>query len=169
MKYYIKDLVYGANDGIVTTFAIVTGVVGGGLSTRAVLIIGLASLFADGFSMAASNYLGSRSEAAVLADDSDPDGPDGIPTVPWLSAVLTFAAFVLVGAVPLVPYVLLSGRRTTLWCAVGSTLAVLFAVGAARTVVTKRKPWSAGLEMVLIGGAAAGMAYSVGRLVSTAA
>src|SRR5690606_22572875 len=59
LEKYLPDLVYGANDGIVTTFAIVSGVVGA-LSTRVVLILGFASLLADGFSMATSNYLSQR-------------------------------------------------------------------------------------------------------------
>ena len=59
---YVKDMVYGANDGIVTTFAVVAGVMGGGLPAIAIVLIGVASLFADAFSMAASNFLGSKSE-----------------------------------------------------------------------------------------------------------
>lgn len=59
---YIKDIVYGANDGIVTTFAIVSGVAGAALSIKTVLILGFANLIADGISMGASNYLGSKSE-----------------------------------------------------------------------------------------------------------
>ena len=47
-RHYLRDLVYGANDGIITTFAIVAGVAGGELSTAAVLIIGVANLAADG-------------------------------------------------------------------------------------------------------------------------
>lgn len=60
---YIKDIIYGANDGIVTTFAVVAGVMGGGLSEMIIVLIGVASLFADAFSMAVSNFLGSKSEA----------------------------------------------------------------------------------------------------------
>lgn len=59
---YVRDLVYGATDGTVTTFAVVSGVAGAGLSHEIVLVLGLANLVADGFSMAASNYLGTRSE-----------------------------------------------------------------------------------------------------------
>lgn len=59
---YIKDIVYGANDGIITTFAVVAGVAGASLSVPIVLILGFANLLADGISMAASNYLGTRSE-----------------------------------------------------------------------------------------------------------
>lgn len=59
---YLRDWVYGGIDGSVTTFAVVTGVGGADLSTRIILILGIANLLADGFSMAASNYLGTRTE-----------------------------------------------------------------------------------------------------------
>src|SRR3712207_3461506 len=61
--HYLPDLVYGANDGIITTCAIVAGVVGASLSERVILILGFANLGADGFSMGASNYLARRSYA----------------------------------------------------------------------------------------------------------
>jgi VIT1/CCC1 family predicted Fe2+/Mn2+ transporter len=59
---YLRDWVYGGIDGAVTTFAIVAGVVGAQLSNRVVLILGIANLVADGFSMAASNYSGTKTE-----------------------------------------------------------------------------------------------------------
>ena len=59
---YLRDWIYGGIDGAVTTFAVVTGVAGAQLSTWIILTLGFANLFADGFSMAASNYLGTRAE-----------------------------------------------------------------------------------------------------------
>lgn len=57
---YLADFVYGGIDGAITTFAIVAGVVGASLSSGIILILGLANLLADGFSMAASNYSGTK-------------------------------------------------------------------------------------------------------------
>lgn len=59
---YLRDWIYGGIDGSVTTFAVVSGVAGAKLSSWVILVIGFANLFADGFSMAASNYLGTRAE-----------------------------------------------------------------------------------------------------------
>ncbi len=59
---YVRDWVYGGIDGAVTTFAIVAGVVGAQLSAGIIVILGLANLLADGFSMAASNYSGTKTE-----------------------------------------------------------------------------------------------------------
>ncbi len=59
---YLRDWIYGGIDGTVTTFAVVSGVVGAELSTAVILILGFANLIADGFSMAASNFSGTRAE-----------------------------------------------------------------------------------------------------------
>ena len=59
---YLRDWIYGGIDGAITTFAIVAGVQGAGLSSKVILILGVANLVADGFSMAASNFSGTKSE-----------------------------------------------------------------------------------------------------------
>jgi VIT1/CCC1 family predicted Fe2+/Mn2+ transporter len=59
---YIKSVVYGGLDGIVTTFAVVAGVEGASLSAGIVLILGFANLVADGLSMAIGDYLSTKSE-----------------------------------------------------------------------------------------------------------
>ena len=63
---YLRDWVNGGIDGTVTTFAVVAGVAGAELSARIVLILGVANLIADGFSMAASNYSATRAEKQEL-------------------------------------------------------------------------------------------------------
>jgi VIT1/CCC1 family predicted Fe2+/Mn2+ transporter len=59
---YLGDAIYGASDGIVTTFSIVAGATGALLSSTVILILGFINLIANGFSMAAGNYLGTKSE-----------------------------------------------------------------------------------------------------------
>ena len=59
---YLGEMVLGGIDGIVTTFAVVAGVEGAQLSVGVILILGIANLLADGFSMAVGNYLGTKSE-----------------------------------------------------------------------------------------------------------
>lgn len=63
---YLRDFVYGAIDGTVTTFAVVAGVVGADMSASVIIVLGAANLVADGFSMAVSNYLGTKSQQEEL-------------------------------------------------------------------------------------------------------
>jgi VIT1/CCC1 family predicted Fe2+/Mn2+ transporter len=58
----LRDIVYGGIDGSVTTFAIVAGVAGAGLSSFVIVALGLANVLADGFSMAVGNYSGTKAE-----------------------------------------------------------------------------------------------------------
>lgn len=59
---YVKSVVYGGLDGLITTFAVVAGVEGASLSSGVVLILGFANLLADGLSMAIGDFLSTRSE-----------------------------------------------------------------------------------------------------------
>lgn len=59
---YLGDFIYGGIDGTITTFAIVAGVKGAGFSSSVIVVLGIANILADGFSMAASNYLGTKAE-----------------------------------------------------------------------------------------------------------
>ena len=66
MKWVFDDFIYGSIDGAVTTFAIVAGVMGAGLSPGIILILGFANLFADGFSMAVANFQASKARIEYI-------------------------------------------------------------------------------------------------------
>ena len=153
-KSYIGDIVFGASDGLITTFAVVAGVVGASLAPSVVIILGVANLLADGVSMAAGDYLGHESEDEAVGARRH--------HTPQMSAVAIFIAFVLAGLVPLIPYIFGGSGPTAFYISAGLTLASIFAVGAMRTIVTRR-PWlTSGLEMLAIGSIAAFVAYIVG-------
>jgi VIT1/CCC1 family predicted Fe2+/Mn2+ transporter len=215
---YIGPFVYGGLDGVVTTFAVVSGVMGAALSTSVVLILGLANLFADGISMAVGAYLSSRSEQEYFEREreteaweianfpdaeraelhalyrergfSDPDarrlveiqtrdpaawvrammveehGMLASETHPLARGLVTFAAFVIAGAVPLLGYLLgliipAVGDIAYPLSLVLSPL-TLFGLGAAKVLVTERGALRSGLQMLLVGGLAAAVAYLVG-------
>jgi VIT1/CCC1 family predicted Fe2+/Mn2+ transporter len=215
---YLRDAVYGAIDGAVTTFAVVAGATGASLSDTIVVIMGVANLIADGFSMGVSNYLGSRAErqqreraregqareierhpeaeraqlreifaakgfagedldrvVAVLTADRqrwlDTIMTEGLgygrdDNDPVRAAATTFGAFLLVGALPLAVFIydlLPSGdvAHPFAWSA-ALTAVAFFAVGAAKAGLVGRRWWRSGAETLLIGGAAAGLAYATG-------
>lgn len=64
---HLRDFVYGGIDGTVTTFAIVAGVAGAGLSHKVIIALGIANVLADGFSMAAGNYSGTTADKENVA------------------------------------------------------------------------------------------------------
>jgi len=216
---YLREAVYGAVDGTVTTFAVVAGAVGAGLGGSVVVILGLANLFADGFSMGISSYLAARADshqrslareealeavhvnpteereelrqvyvdrgiseeaAAVIVEELTKDRHAWAETIireqsgplemsgARTGALVTFAAFLVAGAIPLVVFILDAMGSTigvSLFTASAIATAItFFGVGAVKGIVVQR-PWQRdGLETLALGGAAAALAYLVGWL-----
>ena len=156
VRHYLPDLVFGANDGIITTFAVVSGVVGASLTNRIILILGFANLVADGVSMGASNYLARRSEADAVEDPAR--------RLVARNGLATFAGFVTAGVIPLTAYLVPLPDDARYAVAIGLTLSSLFLVGASRAFVRDRGFLRSGLEMLLVGSVAAALAYVVGAL-----
>jgi len=155
LSQYLGDIVYGANDGIVTTFAVVSGSAGAHLSLRVLIILGMASLLGDGFSMGTSSYLSFRASAEVL-------GKSPGYRQPLAHALATFLAFILLGAVPLLCFIIPGLQQHNFLTSTIMTALTLFAVGAFRALFTERHWISSGLEMLGIGALAALVAYVTG-------
>jgi len=161
-RHYLGDLVYGANDGLITTFAVVAGVSGGQLSARALLIVGAANLFADGLSMGVGNYLSIRSHEGALAAENLPEEESS----PARHGLATWLAFIGAGAVPLIPFSMAMAATPALWLSIVLTFATLFTIGAARAVLTPDRWWKAGLEMFGLGVIVALAAYGSGAAIA---
>jgi len=217
---YLGEMVYGGLDGIITTFAIVSGVAGAQLGTPVILILGLANLLADGFSMATGAYLSSKSEHEYYRKEWEREAwevehfPGGeraelqevyiqngytedearqlveiqsrVPkrwvkammldelgmmedeSNPLINGLVTFGSFVIAGAVPLIIYLLGLAFPISAQAAFPISIALsalaLFGLGASKVLVTKLNPIRSGLEMLIVGGLAAGVAYLVGAL-----
>jgi VIT1/CCC1 family predicted Fe2+/Mn2+ transporter len=161
-RHYIRDLVYGANDGIITTFAVVSGVAGGQLSSLAVLVVGAANLAADGMSMGVGNFMAIRADERARAADGLPE----LESHPWKHGIATLLAFVVAGSVPLIAYVLPVAAASQLAVSTTATFATLFLLGAARAAITRDRWWHSGLETLALGAIVAGAAYGAGWLVA---
>lgn len=221
---FLKQIVYGGNDGIVTTFAIVAGFAGaqadgvaqiGGL---AVLVFGLANLFADAVSMGLGEFLSLRSqhdlyrrrhaaEMTEIAENPQQEQMElfeilrqrGLPAgeadtaasilarhpkvmadlmmtyefgmqdpdeeSPVLNGLFTFGAFVVFGAVPLVPYFLFDPTPATFHLSILTTLGALVALGLLRWSATGERLLRTVGETVLVGSVCAVVAFGVGLLV----
>jgi VIT1/CCC1 family predicted Fe2+/Mn2+ transporter len=161
-RHYIRDLVYGANDGIITTFAVVSGATAGSLPVAAVLIIGAANLAADGMSMGVGNHLAIRAHERVRAAQGLPEEE----AYPWKHGTATLLAFVGAGAIPLLPFLFVDTAARAIW-STGMTFLALFLVGAARATLTRERWWWAGLETLSLGAIVAAAAYGASALVAS--
>ena len=158
--HHIGDLVFGANDGIITTFAVVSGVSGANLSPVVAIVLGLANLLAVGIAMGAGNYLGMRSEQDYQRSVGGPVREGRLHAFGHGAAI--FGAFIAAGSVPLLPFLFMPADHTFLASCIATGIA-LFVVGSLRTLVTRARWFVSGLEMLLVGSVAAAAAYVVGH------
>jgi len=211
---YLGDAVLGAIDGCVTTFAVVAGAAGGGFSAGVAVVLGFSSLLADGFSMAVSNYQGTRSQLELVDKarrseerhiDQVPEGEreeirqifarkgfkgevleEIVETItqdrklwvdtmlteelelpldgpgPLRAALTTFGAFLAVGLIPLLPFLIrgLSLSQMLVISAV-ATAAAFFGIGMFKGRVVHRPLFTSGLSTLVTGSCAAALAYFV--------
>lgn len=154
MASVLRPAVLGGVDGVITSFAIVAGGHGGDLSMRSIIILGVASILADGFSMGISEYLSSTSHVAAVYRDLAVAKPR-----PGVLGLVCFFSFVVCGAVPILTFWASSG--SILACAMFS-LAELMALGASRTFISKEDLLFGLVQTALLGTVAGGVAYAAG-------
>ena len=164
----IRAAVYGANDGIITTFAVVAGVAGASLSPNIVIILGIANMIADGLSMGLSDFLGEISEQRMRKNLNQIFDKNEV----WETGLITFTFFVIAGIFPLIPYLLgvvgvAIPQDMLFFLSILSTVFVLFTAGAARTIATGGSPIRSGFEMLGIGAIAAIAAYGLGAFLES--
>lgn len=158
----LRDVVFAADDGVITTFAIVAGSFGAGLAPSIVIILGFANLLADGFSMATGIYLGSKSEIEYEKSKNNSHWKSDSPVK---QGFVTFFSFALAGLFPLLPFIF--GIKASF---VSSALLVaifLFSLGVLKGAYTRKDPLKSGIETFLIGGIAAVLAYGVGNFIDS--
>jgi vacuolar iron transporter family protein len=161
--HYLRDMVYGALDGVITTMAVLAGAEGASLSMRVGLILGMANLLGDGISMGASNYLGLRSEIEQA-------GGSVAAEAPWRHGLATVAAFVVVGSAPLAAFLVSPVTGMSVFPVAAALAAgALVAAGIVRAAFVGKTALRSALEMLSVGLLAGGGAYVVGRLASSLA
>lgn len=212
--HYLREWVYGGIDGVVTTFAIVAGVTGASLSPAIVVILGIANLIGDGFSMAAGAYSSAKTDVDNYERlrnveehhiDKYPEGEREeirqiyaakgfkgenlervVQTIAknknvWVDVMMqeeyavspyqktplatglhTFGAFVICGIMPLLPFVFALPHAFGLALFLSSL--TFFGIGSFKSRWSVHRWWRQGLQTMVIGLIAAGIAFLVGYL-----
>lgn len=146
-------------DGLVTTFAIVTGSVGAALSPGIILIIGFANVLADAFSMGASSYLSAVSEESIHNHRHIKR--------PMRISIVTFVSFSVIGLVPLLPFLIAflapSFESRAIYTSVVATLIAFAGVGYISGRALDKNPVVTAVRNMVIGGSAAAIAFGVGH------
>jgi predicted membrane protein (TIGR00267 family) len=212
---YLRDIILGVNDGLVSMFLLVVGVVGGGVSSKVVLLAALSGAFAGAVSMAAGEYMATKSQEEAIDGELELErehfkyykdreldevreylgnigvAPAAVEAVVASAAedeevlmelmkafefgvtdegrrnpafaMVTSGLLFLTGSVPSVlPFVFMSNPDQALIVAAVGAAIGLFAVGVAKTQMTRKNPVVSGLENIGVAGVGAVVSYLIG-------
>jgi len=218
---YVKSIVFGGLDGIVTTYAVLVAAVASGEKYGAIIIITFANLLGDAIGMALGDFLSSMAEVDHAKAEhkretwevenvpdaekremfkfykgkgfTDEDAHEVVDLLfqskpafvdimmmeelglmkeeneaIWKGSLATFIAFLILGAIPMLPYVFSGDYSTvgTVDIIFGVSLIlfffVLYILGGFKGVITGKKWYMTGLTMLLTGTVTTGSAYAVG-------
>lgn len=154
MKKHVSAIVYGGLDGIITTFAVVAGSVGGNVSNIVIIILGFSNLLADGFSMGAGAYLSATSDNNQSKSKA------------LAAGIATFISFNAFGLIPLGAYLITNALihdKAIAFVIVGVSLALL---GWVKANLSEQKVRTEILRTLSVGYVAAIVAYGVGSLLN---
>lgn len=216
---YLKDTLLGGIDGGISTFAIVAGTIGGGFPAIVALALGIASLVADGLSMAASNFQATKSLGDKLTQirkdeafqiEQLPEGEKeevrlifaekgfegdlldqivavitkdkkrwidtmvqeefGMPLKapnPYIAAVMTYMAFLIVGLIPLLPFFWAVENLTLTFVTSCTLTGIAFViVGILKGLYLKSSLIKEAVEVLVLGSVAAVSSYYISHWIT---
>ncbi|MEM7102388.1 MAG: VIT1/CCC1 transporter family protein [Bacteroidota bacterium] len=158
IRQHLGEFVYGGIDGLITTFAIVAASTGAHLESVIIIILGLANLIADGFSMSVGSYLSTKS---VIELNKTGQSQKAIN-----NGLVTFIAFLMIGAIPLTVYIIDYFQALHIdlffWSCV-LTLIAFAGIGWLKNYFAGTSPLKGILETTSLGVLAALIAYFTGQ------
>lgn len=157
----IREVIFGLEDGLVSTLGAVTGIAAGAQSTFVVILSGLVLIGVESLSMAAGSYLSSK---AVGESSAASRGKKSKHIHPIRGAFVMGFFYFLGGLIPISPY-FFTAVDIAFLPSILMTGFTLFLIGVWSSHYTKRSAIKSGVEMVVISLAAAGLGYAIGRFI----
>ena len=160
MKYrrgFIRNFVFGAEDGLVSTVGLLSGVSFAGLGARYIVISGIVLILVEALSMAAGAYISEDSSTDIISD-----GEKGSNLI--YDSIVMFFSYALIGLIPLLPYVFSENTRLAFYWSLGMTLFALFALGLFRGYFLQKPLLASALKIMGIGSVVVAIAVWVGLL-----
>jgi VIT1/CCC1 family predicted Fe2+/Mn2+ transporter len=155
----VRNFVFGAEDGLVSTVGLLSGIAIAGVSRTNIILTGIVLVFVEAFSMGIASELSEHS-----AEEYEQHHEVG-EHIPVLGGLVMFISYVVFGFIPLVPY-LFAGGVTSLRYSISISLVTLFALGILSAKLSGTKLFRHGIVMTIMGGAAIVIGVAIGSLIN---
>lgn len=153
---FLRNFIFGAEDSLVSTVGLLSGVSFAGLSSRNIIVSGAILILVEALSMGAGVYV-SEDSANEITDGNHQDNQSS-------DALVMFVSYLLIGLIPLLPYIFVGNTRSAFYYSVGFTIISLFCLGIFKGFYVKKHIFKSALKITLIGAAVTLISVSVGLL-----
>lgn len=154
---YLRNFVFGVEDSLVSTVGLLSGVSFAGLASNQIIMSGIILILVEAISMGAGVFISEDSGNELKTSDR--------PDNKLMDATIMLFSYLLVGVIPLLPYIYSQSTTTAFYYSISFSLVSLFSVGVFKGVVVGKNPIWSGLKITLIGAVVIAIAVAVGRLV----
>lgn len=155
---FLRNFVFGAEDGLVSTVGLLSGVNFAGLASREIIVSGVILILVEAISMASGTYISEDSEKELDPTDKDNQLTD---------AVVMFFSYALIGLIPLLPYFMVDNTGTAFYWSIALSLAALFCVGLFKGYYVHHRPFFGAFKITLIGAVVIAVAVFIGSLIKS--
>lgn len=155
---YMRNFIFGAEDSLVSTVGLLSGIVWAGISQKEVIISGLVLISVEAFSMSVGSFLSERTTEESYSNVATQKSKS-IP-----AAVIMFFSYLICGLIPLLPY-LITGRDSAFWWSIFASLCALFLLGFFSAKMLKTNIFKGAFRMMIIGGFAICLGVAVGIVI----
>lgn len=154
---FLRNFIFGAEDGLVSTVGLLSGVSFAGLDRKEIIISGIILILVEALSMGAGVYI-SEDSSNDMAEKDQRDDQLG-------DSFIMFFSYALIGLLPLLSYIFVTDTRQAFYYSIATTIIALISLGIFRSVYTKKPMLSSVIKTTTIGTLVVLIAVSVGSLV----
>ncbi|OGZ73705.1 MAG: hypothetical protein A2908_03705 [Candidatus Staskawiczbacteria bacterium RIFCSPLOWO2_01_FULL_38_12b] len=155
---YVRNFIFGAEDSLVSTVGLLSGIVSAGVLQKEVIISGTVLIFVEALSMSVGSFLSERTTEEFYSSFRQKESKS-IP-----AALIMFLSYLFFGLIPLLPYFIISGKQAFWWSILASLLA-LSLLGFASAKILKTNTLKNTFRMVILGGLAICLGIIVGIVI----
>lgn len=166
---FIRDIVFGTNDALLTNIGIITGFTASLVTNRLIILAVIVDIFTSAFAMAIGTYLSRTSEDDYLKGALTADAKTNVDKAlanPYIAAVVMWVVYVVSGFIPLIPFFFGAPPHDAAKYAVALGAATFVVVGILKGKVTNTSLKKSALQFFLLGGIAALIGYAIGSIAS---
>ncbi len=154
---YLRNFIFGAEDSLVSTVGLLSGVSFAGLGSREIILSGVILILVESISMGVGVYL-SEDSANELPQPGENDNS-------VVDATIMLISYLLIGLIPLLPYVFSADTKVGFYWSVGFSLFALFCLGLFKGYIIGRHLLYSALKIFFAGTLVIAIAVAVGWLI----